>query len=205
MNNSLHIRRVAGSEIAQYIPALAQLRLETFRDFPYLYDNTLAYEEKYLSIYTQAPDFLLVVASHGDEVVGAATALPLEHLFKEHDIIQYIESHSYTPSEFFYIGETMLKKDYRGQGVGILFLATWVKEYEHYVKSSDKFQYVCFCTVQRSVDHPKRPTDYVSLEEAWRKRGYTKHPELQLTFFWKDIDESKRTPKKMDFWMKKLS
>jgi GNAT superfamily N-acetyltransferase len=192
---------VLGSEkISEYIPAVAKLRMEIFRDFPYLYDNTLAYEEKYLSVYTHVPDFLLVLVIDENEIVGASTGVPLKHVFKTEDTLQRFQAYNYSPDTLFYLSESVLKNTYRGQGIGVRFF----EERENYAKSLNQFEYTCFCAIQRSIDHPKRPPDYVPLDNFWQKRGYIKHPELQITFSWKDINEVKKSPKTMNFWIKKL-
>jgi hypothetical protein len=36
----------------------------------------------------------------------------------------------------------------------------------------------------------------------WNKRGYFKHPELNTTYLWKDLDEAQETAKPMIFWLK---
>ena len=41
----MEIRTVAGDELVAAIPALARLRMTVFRDYPYLYDGSEAYEE----------------------------------------------------------------------------------------------------------------------------------------------------------------
>ena len=43
------VRPLTGAEFDAAIPALANLRIQIFRVFPYLYDGDLAYEEKYLA------------------------------------------------------------------------------------------------------------------------------------------------------------
>jgi GNAT superfamily N-acetyltransferase len=174
--------------------------MEIFRDFPYLYDNTLAYEEKYLSVYTHVPDFLLVLVIDENEIVGASTGVPLKHVFKTEDTLQRFQAYNYLPDTLFYLSESVLKNTYRGQGIGVRFF----EERENYAKSLGQFEYTCFCAVQRPVDHPKRPANYVPLDNFWHKRGYTKHVKFQIAFSWKDVDEAKKTPKTMDFWMKKI-
>lgn len=62
---SLHIQRVSGSAIQAWLPVLAQLRIRVFREFPYLYDGSVAYEEKYLHSYVAVPDSVMVLARDG--------------------------------------------------------------------------------------------------------------------------------------------
>ncbi len=75
---TLSVTPVTGAELAAVIPALARLRIAVFRDFPYLYDGDLAYEADYLADFARAGDAVIVVARDGEEIVGAATAAPLE-------------------------------------------------------------------------------------------------------------------------------
>ncbi|NDE35472.1 MAG: GNAT family N-acetyltransferase, partial [Gammaproteobacteria bacterium] len=77
MTEALTIRRFNGNdpELRPFLKDLADLRMEVFRDFPYLYDGTAEYEEKYLETYTRCPDSLVVLVLDGDRVVGATTGL----------------------------------------------------------------------------------------------------------------------------------
>ncbi|MFM8342036.1 MAG: GNAT family N-acetyltransferase, partial [Methylomonas sp.] len=36
MSNDIRIERLSGNALVKYIPELARLRIEVFRDFPYL-------------------------------------------------------------------------------------------------------------------------------------------------------------------------
>ena len=66
------------------------------------------------------------------------------------------------------------------------------------------FRTVAFCAVERPIDHPRRPHDYVPLDEFWMKRGYTRRPELRTSFSWQDLDETRETSKPMVFWTRDL-
>ena len=45
---TIDVRSLTGDEIKPVLPELARLRITVFRDWPYLYDGTLEYEEGYL-------------------------------------------------------------------------------------------------------------------------------------------------------------
>jgi len=45
MSTNIRIERRSGPALLPYIPELARLRIEVFRDFPYLYDGSLDYEK----------------------------------------------------------------------------------------------------------------------------------------------------------------
>ena len=57
---------LTGAEIKAVMPELARLRMIVFRDWPYLYDGTLDYEEEYLAKFAAAPGAVCVVARDGD-------------------------------------------------------------------------------------------------------------------------------------------
>lgn len=194
----LILKRLSGAELVRYIPELAQLRIQVFRDFPYLYDGDLAYEERYLQTYIQAPASVIVLAFDGDKVVGASTGIPLK--YETDDVKQPFINAGYDLDKVFYCGESVLISAYRGQGAGVAFF----EHREAHAREIEGFEYSCFCGVQRPDNHPARPADFVPLDNFWRKRGYDKHPELNTTFSWKELDEINESPKPMTFWMKKL-
>lgn len=194
----LSIQSVSGEALKDYIPALAALRIRVFREYPYLYDGDLAYEEAYLNTYVQAPDSVIVLVFDGDEVVGASTAIPMANEtieFKQ----PFIDA-GYNPDEIFYCGESVLLPRYRGQGVGVAFF----EQREAHAAKLGGFRYSCFCAVERPGDHPRRPADYEPLDRFWQKRGYQKTPELATSYRWKDLDEAEQSAKPMTFWMKML-
>jgi GNAT superfamily N-acetyltransferase len=194
----LRLERLSGEKLNQYIPELARLRIQVFRDWPYLYDGDLAYEEKYLKTYIEAPNSVIVLAFDGDKVVGASTGIPLKH---ETDEVKapFIDA-GYDVDKIFYCGESVLISDYRGQGAGVAFF----DHREAHAQDIGGFTFSCFCGVQRPADHPRRPEDYVPLDNFWRKRGYEKHDDLNTTFSWKELDEDAESPKPMTFWMKRI-
>lgn len=195
----LRLERLSGEKLTHYIPELAQLRIRVFRDFPYLYDGDLAYEQRYLQTYIKAPDSVIVLAFDGNKVVGASTGIPLK--YETDEVKQPFIEAGFDVDKVFYCGESVLISDYRGQGAGVAFF-----DYrEAHAREVGGFEYSCFCGVQRPEDHPRRPADYVPLDNFWRKRGYEKHPELNTTFSWKEIGEEGESPKPMAFWMKKLA
>lgn len=197
MSKEVSVLSCSGQALQQYIPALAQLRIEVFRDFPYLYDGDLAYEENYLQTYIRCDKAVIVLALDGDKVIGASTGIPMQ--FESAEFIQPFITHGYDPDRVFYCAESVLKKQYRGLGLGVRFF----EHRESHARELGGFDYFSFCCVQRAEDHPLRPENYVPLDKFWNKRGYTKHPELATSYAWKDIDQPEETSKTMIFWLKK--
>jgi GNAT superfamily N-acetyltransferase len=200
MTDSISILRFTGHDpdLKCYIPALASLRIRVFRDFPYLYDGTVEYEEKYLKTYTDCAESVVVLVLDGDKVVGATTGLPMDAETPEFQK-PFVEN-GFDPSKIFYCAESVLLPEYRGRGIYPKFFA----EREGHARALGRFDLVTFCCVQRPEDHPLRPADYVPLDRIWSKFGYVKHPELATTYTWKDVDETEDSEKPMVFWLKSL-
>jgi GNAT superfamily N-acetyltransferase len=200
MAEPVSIQRFTGADpgLLRYLPDLARLRIRVFRDFPYLYDGTVEYEEKYLKTYTDCADSVVVLVLDGDRVVGATTGLPMDAETPEFQ--QPFLENGYDPAKIFYCAESVLLPEYRGQGVYPKFFA----EREGHARGLGRFELLTFCCVQRPEDHPLRPADYVPLDRIWAKFGYVKHPELATRYVWKDVDEAGESPKPMVFWLKTL-
>lgn len=191
---SISLKRFSGIAAQPYLHELARLRIEVFREFPYLYDGNLDYERNYLNTYTGVANAVIVVAFDADRVIGASTGLPLAS--ETDEIRRPFVEHGYNVDEVFYFGESVLETNYRGLGIGVRFF----EEREAHVRLLSGFRWTTFCAVQRPLDHPRRPADYVPLDHFWAKRGYRKHPELNTTLSWQDLDERVASPKPMLFW-----
>jgi GNAT superfamily N-acetyltransferase len=189
---------LSGSAINPYLPALARLRIAVFREYPYLYVGSVAYEEQYLRIYVDVPESVMVLIEDGGQVVGASSGLPLQAETPE--IIAPFVSQGYDPQQIFYYGESVLLPLYRQYGWGKRFF----EEREAHARALGRFDYVCFCAVERPANHPHRPADYVPLDAFWNRRGFVKYPELRTHFTWRELDEAVETPKPMGFWLKRL-
>lgn len=198
MGSEIEIKTLSGADIEPYLSDLARLRIEVFRDFPYLYDGTEDYERNYLQTYVDSPDSVIILALDGGRAVGASTGLPMKHETPE--FRQPFLQHGYNPDRIFYCGESVLQRVYRGRGLYKRFFTGR----ESHARRLGGFDYCSFCCVQRPTDHPLRPADYAPLDPIWTKFGYVRHPELTTTYTWKDIDQAEETAKPMVFWLKSL-
>lgn len=194
----MDIRLLRGAEIEPHIDDLARLRIQVFREFPYLYDGNLDYEAEYLATYVRSADSLCVLVRDEGRVVGASTALPLADETEEFQ--QPFIAAGWNPARIFYFGESVLLPEYRGQGVGVRFF----EAREAYARQLG-FAVCAFCAVERPADHPRRPADYQPLHAFWTRRGYRHHPELHTYYHWRDLDEAEESAKPMSFWLKELA
>jgi GNAT superfamily N-acetyltransferase len=188
----------AGQALAAALPAVARLRLRVFRDWPYLYDGSEAYEAAYLRTYLQAPGAAVAIAWDGGTAVGASTCLPMAEADAE--ARAPFTARGLDLAAFYYFGESVLLPDYRGRGIGVRFFELR----EAQARAHAATQFATFCAVQRPADHPLRPAGARGLEDFWAHRGYTRRPDLTCRFTWKDIGEAEETPKTLMFWLKSL-
>lgn len=192
------VKALSGEPLRAALPALADLRIVVFRDWPYLYDGSLAYEETYLAKFAAAPGAVIIAALDGDRIVGAATAAPMTgHL---EDFARPLATTGLDVSRIFYFGESVLLPAYRGQGIGHAFF----DRREAHARALGSYTHATFCSVVRPADHPLRPAGYRPLDAFWRARGYRPLDGVTVTFPWKDIDQPGETGKPMQYWIKEL-
>lgn len=193
----LQLLSFTGEAPAEYIEALARLRIEVFREYPYLYDGDMSYERSYLRAFLQAPDSLLLIVLDGQEVVGASTAMPLQH--ETANIRGPLEERGYDASRVFYFGESVLRKACRGQGMGARFF----EAREAWARQLKSFGTLAFCAVERPGNHPRRPPEYRPLHAFWRRQSFGP-TDIFCHISWKELGEEEESPKPLRFWLKDL-
>jgi hypothetical protein len=73
---------LTGFAVEGSLEDLASLRINIFREYPYLYDGLREDELKYLRLYMDTPDAFVISVNDSGNMVGAATGMPLRY---EHD------------------------------------------------------------------------------------------------------------------------
>jgi GNAT superfamily N-acetyltransferase len=179
------------------IPQLAALRIEVFRDWPYLYDGTVEYEAGYLREFADEPGSVLVIAEMGEEIVGAATASPMAS--QKAEFKDAVRKHGLDVGTIFYFGESVLLSAWRGAGIGHAFFDAREAAARHAGAKT-----TMFCAVMRPDNHSMRPAGARDLAPFWRARGYAPVEGLTCTFDWKVIDQPVETSHYMQFWQRQL-
>lgn len=195
---SFTIKAFSGKQAVDYIEEIAALRIEVFREFPYLYDGSFDYEREYLARYFNAPDAKIFLVFDGNKSIGVTTCIPLWHEIPE--IQKPFTEKGLNVKEYFYFGESILQKEYRGKGIGKRFF----QYREDEAKKHPDVKFTTFCAVLRRNEHALKPLQYKPLDGFWTKSGYIFQPELYTFLSWKDVDQLNETPKKLGFWIKKL-
>jgi GNAT superfamily N-acetyltransferase len=194
----MRLEIVQGDALRAVIGDLARLRIAVFREYPYLYDGSLAYEAGYLATYAASDEAIAVLARDGADIVGASTAVPMAHesaAFQQPFIDLGLD-----PRHIFYCGESVLLPQYRGHGLYRGFF----QAREERARAGGGFSHICFCAVERPPTHPLRPAHWQPLDAVWRHFGYAPEPRLRTSYEWKDIDEPAATAHPMQFWLKEL-
>ncbi len=185
-----------GASLREALPGLAQLRIEVFREFPYLYDGTLDDEEGYLKAFAASQDGIIVSAEDGAHLAGCATGSALS---SHPDLAILFRAANYDPGKVFYCAEFVLLPDYRGQRIGHAFF-DWREAHAERCG----YRYSAFCAVIRPDDHPLRPETYSPLDPFWNNRGYRKVPGLVAQLSWKETGQAQESDHSMQFWIRNL-
>jgi hypothetical protein len=186
-----------GRQILDILPELAQLRIEVFRQWPYLYDGNLEYEQKYLAHMAESAGSFCALAVLEGRAVGAATAGLLED--QDEDFQQPLRQAGYRPEACLYLGESVLLDNYRGRGLGHRFFD--LRE-AHGRENGRSFS--TFCRVLRPQDHPLRPAQGRTLDDFWRGRGYLPLAGVSGNYAWKDVDQARESLHPMEYWLRSL-
>ncbi|HMQ47974.1 MAG TPA: GNAT family N-acetyltransferase [Saprospiraceae bacterium] len=193
---ALRIQSFSGAEASSYLSEIARLRIAVFREYPYLYDGSDAYEWEYLATYTQSPGSVVVVAFDGDKIIGASTGLPMED--ETPNVQAPWVQNGYPVGRIFYFGESVLEQRYRGRGIGVAFF----EHREAWAKTQGNFDVLTFCAVVRPENHPAKPVGYQPLNTFWEKRGFLATP-FTCTMDWKEVNQAAESTHQLQFWWKK--
>lgn len=195
---TVRVEPLTGANALELLPSLARLRIEVFREYPYLYDGDLAYEEQYLHSLAASKEAVIVSAMHDHRCVGAATGAPLSTQSAE--VVAPFSDLGIPLGEVFYFGESVLLPEYRGQGIGHAFFDAR----ENHARRLDGIRTCAFCAVIRPDDHPARPMQYRPHDPFWTKRGYSIIPDAITSFSWRELGDREETEHPMQFWGRSL-
>ncbi len=193
----LSVRALQGPDLEAALDGVARLRIAVFRDWPYLYDGTLAYERAYLATYRDNPGALLVGAFDGETLVGASTSTRMEDHAEAFSAP--FRATGLALSDILYGAESVVLPPYRGLGLGHRFFELREAHARRHSRA-----YVAFASVKRPEDHPQRPATFRTNDAFWTSQGYAPLPGVVAEFGWKDLGDATETNKALQFWLRKL-
>ncbi|MEK6627422.1 MAG: GNAT family N-acetyltransferase [Bdellovibrionota bacterium] len=201
-SNRYSVETIKSDHLIFYLNAIAAFRIKYFREFPYLYEGNLEYEQKYISGFAKNPKALLLIIKSDDEIVGVSTAIPL---ISDADILgnasKKFTEKKLNPKEFYYYGEVVIKPEHRGQGIASYLM----RKQETFAKDLG-YKKISLATVVRDKNDPRTPKDYVSTDEVWKAVGFKKE-EIFINYEWPTIlsnNTIKSIDNQMVFWTKEL-
>lgn len=180
MSEAVSLQCLRGDRVLPHLDDLARLRMQVFRDWPYLYEGDPGYERDYLAAYAASPDSVFVLALAGDRVVGASTGLPL--LDDDPAFAQPFLDAGLDPRQVFYFGESVLLPAWRGRGLGHAFF----DHRQAHARALGRFALTAFCAVDRAADDLRRPAGQRDHAAFWHKRGYRRRPGLTMQLEWNE-------------------
>lgn len=199
MTMQVRIETLRGASVQRHLAGLAKLRIEVFREWPYLYHGSLDYEGEYLRAFANAPGAVIVGAFDGALLVGASTAAPLAA--QADYIVAPFLARDLNLSEYFYFGESVLRRDYRNLGLGVQFFGA-----REAVAKEDPLVRVCtFSAVVREAADPRQPEGYQPLNAFWQRRGFEVWSGMTCTIPWTEVGALEETQQQMQFWRKNIA
>jgi GNAT superfamily N-acetyltransferase len=197
-DNTVRFTTYTGAAIAHTLRDFQRLHVTVFYDWPYLYDGDPA-AMPYIAPYTEKPRAALFLGRAAGRPIGLATCLPLED--ESASVQAPFRARGWDVRRFFYFGEGVLLKEWRGQGLGKRLFALR----ESHARAVSTADYAVFCSVRRPPNHPLRPADAHTNDAFWRGRGYQPLDGMACTMTWRDRGVSEEAPHTLDFWIKSLN
>jgi len=198
METGMTVAAVSGAEVEALLGDVARLRIEVFREYPYLYEGGAEAEEHYLRSFAAASGAVLVVARWRGEVVGVSTGLPMAE--SDEAFQRPLRDAGERVEDWFYFGESVLRADFRGKGVGHRFF-----DLREAHAAALGFSRTTFCAVEREAGHPLWPSAYRPLDGFWAGRGYRKRAEWVAELGWEQVDSAgQEVVNRLVFWSREL-
>lgn len=191
----MQLKYLTGHQAREYFTDIAMMRINNFKEFPYLYEGCLEYEKPYLEIYFASANSRIILAIDGNEIVAFSSAIPLDE-----ELSEIKNPFGDGAADSLYIGEVIIKPAYRGKGI----LRQFFEYYDSYAKETGKNKLI-FMTVNRPQNHKMRPADYRPLEPVWQHFGYEIIPDIKIRMTWQQSDTHKEEENTLDVWVKNIT
>jgi len=192
----VQLKVLHGQEIAPYVQEITELCLVGYREYPYLYEGTVAKYGPFIQNYADSPNGIVCLAFDGDRPIGVATGIPMAEMREGYQAT--LKHTDMDLSSLFYLGELIVDKKYRKRG----FASRMCFELERCAKETGRYSKMCFCTIQEPENHPLRPVDYKTVRDRWG--GFVKHEEMHFLGHWLCIGETEESDHPMVYWIKDL-
>jgi hypothetical protein len=195
---NLEIKSLDGESAREFFNEIAQIRIDLFREFPYLYDGSIEYEREYLETYFKSKNSKIILGLDKGKIVAFSSSISLNEEIEE--IKAPFLNRNLDISQYHYIGEVMIKNEYRNLSLPLEF------ERIHKEFATQKgHSKLVFMTVRRELNDISRPYKYKDPEKLWRYIGYKILDNMNIEMSWKRIDTGKDENNVLDIWQKNLN
>ncbi len=192
---NLRVESLTGAEAKKYFEELARLRIEIFREYPYLYDGTPDYEKPYLERYFKSGHSRILLVLDGEKVRGMATYIPMS--CEEDEIKAPFVKLKLDISRYLYIGEFILEPQCRGKKIFNVFM-----DYAQALLKELSLEKLAIMTIKTSPNDRLRPKNYQSVNVLYRRLGFQKIENSEVEFTYKSSATGQTQPHTMYFWQR---
>lgn len=175
---SIRIEVYKEQETKPYLRLLSQMRLNEYKEFPYLYVGDMEEDFANTNYFTFA-EGILVIAFQGEMVAGMYSGMPMRTPSSFlRDCSLRLAAQGVDISKCFYASDLIVNPPFKKQGIGVQLLKRFFQE----VKEMG-YNTMMGVTALRPPDHPLRPKNYFDSDLIWEKYGYQKSSlVLSLTY-----------------------
>jgi GNAT superfamily N-acetyltransferase len=196
----IHIRSFTGSGLKPYLHSMAKLRMDVLKEFPYLKEPDLFQELTYLKKIVTCKEAIGVLIFDNTTLVGLSLGYPL--VIDELEVKRPFLEKQLDLTTYFVFSDSLLLKQYRGRGIGHHFFDTRENHVHHY----KLYTHICFYVPARGDEKREdlSSRDTISLNDFWRKRGFTRISDMHCKLSWKEVGQTHPKEHLMSYWMKDL-
>lgn len=201
-SNPYSIKLLTNQEVTPLLPFVASLRINVFREYPYLYDGNFKEEMDDLEHCAQLPHNAIAIAYHKNTPIGFLYGIPLVEFQShfENPVIDLFKEKNLQPETCYYFADVIILPEHRGN-----HLTKKLFDVLEAYAQENGYSSASFITENHEV-HPLKPVDYKSLAPLWTYLQYKKTG-LQSEGSWQthQPDGSIKKQKHLaDIWFKQL-
>jgi phytanoyl-CoA hydroxylase len=194
------IELFSGDSFKEYIPFIARMRCEAYREYPYLYEGTLAQEEAYLTWLSRLKHTGIAIAFFNNTPIGFLSGTSLLD-FDEHfsGAAALFNKEGLDAATYYYFTDVIIEPEHQGNGLS-------KKLFDLFESHSHLLGYTNACFVTEAHErHPLKPTDYRDLSPLWTRFGYKKSS-MYSVISWDTIGVgglSTQQEHQLQYWIKR--
>ena len=193
----LELRALEGPVAARWLDDIVRIRVELYREFPYLYDGDAAREALCLRTYLECGEAVFLAAFDGDRMAGFSSSIPLA--MEDEALTEPFRRAGLDPADYLYIGEMLVEAPWRS------WKLLWEhKKYHEARARALHLKYVAMVTVDRAENHPLRPRRYKPLEHIIHYCGYEKIRDLSVSMRWPRADSGSERANRLSVWRRRV-